>query len=334
MEDMMKQNTKNHRKLTDKIEGSYAIYTFNKAIGKDPFFLEVVEYAKKISDSNSTILITGESGTGKEIFAQSIHNYGNRKNEHFIAINCAAIPNNLIESELFGYEGGAFTGAKPAGSSGKFELADRGTILLDEIGEMPFELQSRLLRVIEEGVVRRVGGSSEKVVDVRIIAASNRDLYEQMKEGNFRKDLYYRLNVLPLKLPALRDRPEDIALLFDYFMKRKAKKLNKKEVSIDDDYIQKLMGYDWPGNIRELENIVELIINTEKLPKFIQNQVAEKVVKPNLEGTYTLKEMEQRHIQNVLLKHHGNITIASKELGISRTTLYRKLELYGIDVLK
>ncbi len=204
------KDIKKPRKLADKIEGSYAIYTFDKAVGKDPFFIEMVEYAKKISDSDSTILITGESGIGKEIFAQSIHNYGDRKNEHFIAINCAAIPKNLIESELFGYEGGAFTGAKPGGSPGKFELADKGTIFLDEIGEMPFESQSRLLRVIEEGVIRRVGGSSEKTVDVRIIAASNRNLHEEMKEGNFRKDLYYRLNVLPLKLPVLRERPEDI----------------------------------------------------------------------------------------------------------------------------
>lgn len=271
----MSKNIKKPRKLAGKIEGSYAIYTFDKAIGKDPVFLEIVEYAKKISDSDSTILITGESGTGKEIFAQSIHNYGNRSNEHFVAINCAAIPKTLIESELFGYEGGAFTGAKPGGSPGRFELADKGTIFLDEIGEMPFELQSRLLRVIEEGVVRRVGGRTEKSVDVRIIAASNRKLYEEMKEGNFRKDLYYRLNVLPLKLPALRERREDIPILFDYFMKRKAKKLNKKEVIVDEDYMQKLVEYEWPGNIRELENIVELIVNTESVPKFIQNQVVE-----------------------------------------------------------
>lgn len=330
----MSRNIKKPRKLADKIEGSYAIYTFDKAIGKDPCFLEVVEYAKKIADSDSAILITGESGTGKEIFAQSIHNYGDRKNERFIAINCAAIPKSLIESELFGYEGGAFTGAKPEGSPGKFELADKGTIFLDEIGEMPFESQSRLLRVIEEGVVRRVGASSEKIVDLRIIAASNRDLYGEMNKGNFRKDLYYRINVLPLKLPALRERPEDIPILFDYFMKRKSKKLNKKEVLVDDNYISKLMKYEWPGNIRELENIVELIINTESLPSFIQNQVIENKVVTRDHKAYTLNEIEKKHIEYVLSKYDGNISISSKELGISRNTLYRKINIYKIDVPK
>lgn len=330
----MSRNIKKPRKLADKIEGSYAIYTFDKAIGKDPCFLEVVEYAKKIADSDSAILITGESGTGKEIFAQSIHNYGDRKNERFIAINCAAIPKSLIESELFGYEGGAFTGAKPEGSPGKFELADKGTIFLDEIGEMPFESQSRLLRVIEEGVVRRVGASSEKIVDLRIIAASNRDLYGEMNKGNFRKDLYYRINVLPLKLPALRERPADIPILFDYFMKRKSKKLNKKEVLVDDNYISKLMKYEWPGNIRELENIVELIINTESLPSFIQNQVIENKVVTRDHKAYTLNEIEKKHIEYVLSKYDGNISISSKELGISRNTLYRKINIYKIDVPK
>lgn len=328
----MNKNIKKPRKLTSKREGSYAIYTFDKAIGKDPSFIEVIEYAKKISNSDSTILISGESGTGKEIFAQSIHNHGDRREEHFIAINCAAIPNNLIESELFGYEGGAFTGAKPEGSPGKFELADKGTIFLDEIGEMPFELQSRLLRVIEEGVVRRVGGSSEKSVDVRIIAASNKDLYEEMKASNFRKDLYYRLNVLPLKLPALRERPEDIMVLFNYFMKRKAKKLNKKEVVVDESYIKKLEQYDWPGNIRELENIVELIINTETVPSFIRNQIFEEKVEEKIYKNYTLKEMEEKHIKYVLTKHLGNISSSAKELGISRNTLYRKIEAYNITV--
>ena len=328
----MSQNIKKPRKLADKIEGSYAIYTFDKAIGKDPSFLEIVEYAKKISDSDSSILITGESGTGKEIFAQSIHNFGDRKNERFIAINCAAIPKSLIEAELFGYEGGAFTGAKPEGSPGKFELADKGTIFLDEIGEMPFESQSRLLRVIEEGVVRRVGGSTEIIVDVRIIAASNRDLYGEMNEGNFRKDLYYRINVLPLKLPALRERPKDIPILFDYFMKRKAEKLNKKPILLGEDYINELIEYEWPGNIRELENIVELIINTETVPKFIQNQVVENKVTTKIHKDYTLKEIEKNHIEYVLTKHDGNISISSKVLGISRNTLYRKINLYKIDV--
>lgn len=320
------KDVKKMRKLANKVTGSLAIYTFDKVIGEHEEFLKTISFAKKIADSKSTILIMGESGTGKEIFAQAIQNASNRKKEPFVALNCGAIPKNLIESELFGYEGGAFTGAKPEGHPGKFEVADGGTLFLDEIGEMPYELQTRLLRVIEEGTVRRIGGSREIPIDVRIIAATNRNLREEMEKGNFRKDLYYRLNVLPLRLPPLRERVDDIPLLFNYFMERKANKLNKKMVQVSEDYMDKLKEYSWPGNIRELENMVELIINTESIPmSFQQGDIESKSLK-SIYTPFTLEEVEVEHIKKTLAYYEGNITKAANALGISRNTLYRKIE--------
>lgn len=327
------KDVKKVRKLANKVTGSRAVYTFDKVIGEDPEFLKLVGYAQKISDSKSTVILVGESGTGKEIFAQSIQNYSNRKNEPFVALNCGAIPKNLIESELFGYEGGAFTGAKTEGQPGKFEIADGGTLFLDEIGEMPYELQTRLLRVIEEGAVRRVGGTVEIPVDVRIIAATNKNLKEEVDKGNFRKDLYYRLNVLPLRLPPLRERPRDIPLLFDFFMERKAKRLSKKPVEISGDYMEALMEYHWPGNIRELENLVELILNTESLPDLGVDPKDNQMHLSRI-GEQTLEEVEAVHIARTIAKYEGNISAAANILGIGRNTLYRKIEKYGINVPK
>lgn len=206
-----------HRKSLERLSNNQAIYTFDKIIGIDKNFINTIEYAKKVSDCGSTILITGESGTGKEVFAQAIHNYSCRRDMHFIAVNCGAIPSNLIEAELFGYEEGAFTGAKKSGNIGKFEAADGGSIFLDEIGEMSLEMQVRLLRVIEEGVISRIGSSKQIPVDFRIIAATNKELKEEVSKGNFRKDLFYRLNVIPIYLQPLRHRKNDIPLLVDYY---------------------------------------------------------------------------------------------------------------------
>ncbi|MGM0397004.1 MAG: sigma-54-dependent Fis family transcriptional regulator [Bacillota bacterium] len=326
------KDVKKMRKLANKVTGSRAVYTFDKVIGQDSGFLKVIDFAKKIADSKSTVLIMGESGTGKEIFAQSIQNESNRKNEPFVALNCGAIPKNLIESELFGYVGGAFTGAKTEGQPGKFEIADGGTLFLDEMGEMPYELQTRLLRVIEEGIVRRVGGSVEIPVDVRIIAATNRNLREEVDKGNFRKDLYYRLNVLPLRLPTLRERQVDIPLLFQFFMDRKAKRLSKKPVEVPDYYMELLMNHDWPGNIRELENLVELIINTESLPTHSFESDVDDLKKVEAMSDRTLEDVEAEHIGRILRKYDGNITLGAKKLGIGRNTLYRKIQKYGINV--
>jgi transcriptional regulator of acetoin/glycerol metabolism len=323
---------KKSRKLAGRILSGQAIYTFDKIIGINNKFQKLVEYAKKIADSKSTILITGESGTGKEIFAQSIHNQSKRSEEPFIAVNCGAIPRTLIESELFGYEGGAFTGAKKGGNVGKFEIAEGGTIFLDEIGEMPFDMQIRLLRVIEEGVINRIGSSKPINIDVRIIAATNKDLKNEVVEGDFRKDLYYRLNVLPIHLPPLRDRREDIEQLVNYYMRKTSKRLNKHKVDIPVEYMEYLKNYDWPGNIRELENVIERIVNSEVIQMNLYNEVAENQEKLN--DTYigiTLEQMEKHHITEVIKEVKGNMSLAAKILDIARSSLYRKTEKYNID---
>ncbi|MEK6266839.1 MAG: sigma 54-interacting transcriptional regulator [Clostridium sp.] len=323
---------KKSRKLAGRILSGQAIYTFDKIIGENEKFQKLICYSKKIADSKSTILITGESGTGKEVFAQSIHNHSNRSEEAFIAVNCGAIPRTLIESELFGYEGGAFTGAKKGGNIGKFEIADGGTIFLDEIGEMPSDMQNKLLRVIEEGVVNRIGSSKQINIDVRIMAATNKDLKHEVERGNFRKDLYYRLNVLPLQLPPLRERRDDIAQLVSYYMRKTSKRLNKHSVDISGEYMDYLKNYDWPGNIRELENVIERIVNTEVIQMNLFNEVAENQEKSN--DSYigiTLEQMEKHHITEVIKEVKGNMSLAAKILDIARSSLYRKIEKYNID---
>lgn len=326
------KDVKKVRKLANKIMGNKAIYTFDKIITQNKEFLDILELAKIIADSKSTVLITGESGTGKEIIAQSIHNYGNRSGESFIAVNCGAIPKTLIESELFGYVEGAFTGAKRGGTAGKFEIADGGTIFLDEIGEMPFDMQANLLRVIEEGYLTRVGSSLPIPVNVRIIAATNKDLRTEVDNGNFRKDLFYRLNVLPLHLPPLRQRLDDIPLLVDYFMHYISKRLNKREFTIPDDFYHDMSVYQWPGNIRELENLIEMIINTEKLPMSLGKRFSSlsDLMVTTDERIPTLGEIEKKHIISVLHKTDHNIMKSAKILNISRNTLYRKISEYKI----
>ena len=323
---------KKSRKLAGRILSGQAVYTFDKIIGVNEKFKKIIEYAKKISDSKSTILITGESGTGKEIFAQAIHNHSKRKDGPFIAVNCGAIPRTLIESELFGYEDGSFTGAKKGGNVGKFEIAEGGTIFLDEIGEMPSDMQIRLLRVIEEGVINRIGSSKQININVRIMAATNKNLKHEVERGNFRKDLYYRLNVLPLHLPPLRERRDDIAELTRYYMRKTSKKLNKRSVDISEEYMNYLKSYDWPGNIRELENVIELIVNSEVIQMNLWNEVDEK--QKESADSYvgiTLEQMEKHHITEVIKEVKGNMTLAAKILDIARSSLYRKIEKYNID---
>lgn len=321
-------------------------YTFDKIIGAEEKITSAIRYAKKIADSRSTILISGDSGCGKEVFAQSIHNYSKRMDEPFIALNCGAIPSELIESELFGYEEGAYTGAKKGGNIGKFELADHGTIMLDEIGEMPLGMQIRLLRVLQENTITRIGSSNSIRIDVRIIAATNKDLKKEVELGKFRKDLFYRLNVLPLYLPPLKERKSDILLLFDYFMKTASEKSGKNEVEISEDSKDVLMNFDWPGNIRELENVVELIVNTESFPStyFSQDMSLEKI--PLIidrdetdscefsELDFTKLDMsyiEKEHLIKVLRLCRGNISQSAKALGIQRNTLYNKIKKHQIE---
>jgi PAS domain S-box-containing protein len=326
------EELKKVRKLAGKIMYGQAYYTFDKIISVSENFLKIIDYAKKIADSKSTVLIMGESGTGKELFAQSIHNYSSRMDEPFIAVNCGAIPRELIESELFGYEEGAFTGAKKGGYAGKFEMADEGTIFLDEIGEMPLDMQTKLLRVIEEGAISRIGGTKTINVNSRIIAATNRDLKIEVEKGNFRKDLYYRLNVVPLYLTPLRERREDIAPLVKYLMRAISARLGKREVEIPEEYMRYLSNYDWPGNVRELENVLELMINTETIPSnIISNNCSsrEDLVTIN-NDCFRMDFVEKQHIIKVLKKFENNITLASKALGVGRCTLYRKIKEYSI----
>lgn len=333
------EDIKKERKLANDIMSNRAVYSFDKIVSRNKEMLKIIEFAKKVADSKSTILIMGESGTGKEVFAQSIHNYSNRKDKPFIAINSAAIPKSLIESELFGYEEGAFTGAKKSGQIGKFELANGGTIFLDEIGEMPLELQTRLLRVIEEGIVTRIGGTDNILVDVRIIAASNKNLREEVAKGRFREDLFYRLNVLPMTIIPLRKRPEDIPLLVDYFSKKISKRLNKREVKFSKEEMDILMNYSWPGNVRELENFIELTINLEYVPVDFFNheidEINEKIPAESwLNEDLSMESMEKYHITNVLKICKGNITKAAEALGIGRNTLYRKIQKYKINSIE
>jgi sigma-54 dependent transcriptional regulator, acetoin dehydrogenase operon transcriptional activator AcoR len=327
--------TNKNRKLAGRILNGKAIYTFDKIISQNERFKSIIEYAKKIADSKSTVLITGESGTGKEIFAQSIHNYSMRREEPFVAVNCGAIPRTLIESELFGYEEGAFTGAKKGGNMGKFELAEGGTIFLDEIGEMPTDMQIKLLRVIEEGVINRIGSSKQQPLNVRIIAATNKDLKIEIQKETFRKDLYYRLNVLPVFLTPLRERREDIPLLVDYYMKKTSRKLNREPVNITVEYMDYLQSHDWPGNIRELENVIELVVNTGAIEVNQWNNEFKQSKPLNIKAhLQSLEAIEKIHIINILNEVEGNISIAAKILDIGRNTLYRKLQKYEIDCSK
>ncbi|MBM6859129.1 sigma 54-interacting transcriptional regulator [Clostridium saudiense] len=316
-----------------------ARYNFEDIIGSSYIMKNVISNCKIVANSPSTILIQGESGTGKEVLAQSIHNYSFRKNNRFIAINCGAIPSNLIESELFGYEDGTFTGGKKGGKIGKIEMANGGTLFLDEIGEMPLEHQVNLLRVIQEGKITRLGGTEEISVDVRIIAATNKNLKKEIEMGRFREDLYYRLCVIPINLPPLRERSGDIRELINHFLRMKSFKLNKAVPEINEDLYNKLINYSWPGNIRELENVIENIVNLDGYMSFsleLECEIKNKEVIVEDEDikneVVTLEFIEKKHIIKVLRKYKNNIYKSSNALGISRNTLYSKIKKYQIEV--
>lgn len=331
---------KDEKKETSK---GIARYDFDDIIGSSNIMKNVITNCKIVANSPSTILIEGESGTGKEVLAQSIHNYSLRKNNKFIAINCGAIPANLIESELFGYEEGTFTGGKKGGKIGKFEMANGGTLFLDEIGEMPIEHQVNLLRVIQEGKITRLGGTEERVVDVRIIAATNKNLKEEIKLGKFREDLYYRICVIPIYLPSLRERKSDIRELINYFLRMKSFKLNKSVPEVCISLYNELINYSWPGNIRQLENVIENIVNLDgnmsfELEEENSRNNKEKVIDfeeekdDNDVSEYTLDNIERKHIIRVLRKYKNNICKTSNALGVSRNTLYSKIKKYQLEL--
>ncbi|WP_409068493.1 sigma-54-dependent Fis family transcriptional regulator [Clostridium caseinilyticum] len=328
--------------LVNKYSGMRAVYNFEDIIGESKEIKKVISYAKSISSSPSTVLIEGESGTGKELLAQSIHNYGDRKENSFIAINCGAIPKSLIESELFGYEDGAFTGAKRGGHAGKFELANGGTLFLDEIGEMPLDMQVNLLRVLQEGYVTRVGGDKIIPVNVRIIAATNKDLKKEVEMGTFRQDLYYRLSVIPIILPPIRERRGDLPILIKYFLRSKSIKLNKPMPHIKEDIYSNMLQYGWPGNIRELENFIENIVNLKGDSSFVLEDDFKNIEhkqhsfhENNIGLLYTnkirtLEEIEKEAIINTLNEYNRNMSKSAKVLGITRATLYSKIKKYNI----
>ena len=314
------------QKLEDK-------YEFEDLIGKSAVMQQVFELIRNVAPTQATVLITGESGTGKELVAKAIHAISPRRYEPFIALSCGALPDTLLESELFGYEKGAFTGAAHT-KKGRFEMADGGTLFLDEVGEISLKTQIDLLRVLQEKAFRRLGGTDLIKVDVRIISATNRDLPQAITQGIFRPDLFYRLNVVGLHLPSLRERREDIPLLAKHFLRRYAIEINKKIERLSPSALELLMEYNWPGNVRELENAIERAV----------------VISPGLElgakdftflqpgsgflnepSARNLQALEKQHIQRILEENHWNISKSATELGIDRVTLYNKIKKYGFE---
>jgi PAS domain S-box-containing protein len=314
-----------------------ARFTFQNIVGNSPQIQEIKTMAMRVARNNSTVLIRGESGTGKELFAHAIHYESSRKNGPFVKVNCAAIPENLLESELFGYEEGAFTGAKKGGKIGKFELANKGTIFLDEIGDMSLSMQVKLLRVLQEKEIERVGGTKSIPVDVRVLAATNRNLEELMEKNLFRSDLYYRLNVVELKIPPLRYRKEDIPALIHYLLEKLCTSMGYPVLQIDKEAVQCLVNYHWPGNIRELENVLERCLNLVEGGTINVVHLPFHIRRPESEGADSslllknlLEETERMAIIKALEVCQGNKIKAAKMLGICRANIYQKLEKYGI----
>lgn len=338
--------------IISRVDRKKHLTSFEGIIYQSAKMRHVIETAKMVAKGNSTVLLRGESGTGKELFARAIHMESLRKQAPFIAINCAALPDSLLESELFGYEEGSFTGAIKGGKKGLFEQAEHGTIFLDEIGEIPTQVQVRLLRVLQEGMIRRVGGGKELAVDVRIVAATHRNLEEMIPKGEFREDLYYRLNVIPLRIPSLRERRDDIPLIAQHLIRKISVKLGKAEIHLTKKSVELLMSQSWPGNVRQLENTLERIINVmdsvEITPQHFyewtdlvsdhytsESGAGNFLVKIPVEKEWpTLKEIVSDVEKQVLirvLKTHASSRKAGRILGVSNTTILNKMKSYGID---
>ena len=334
------RDMKTVRQIYQKITGQPST-SFNDIIHQSQIMEELILSAQHYASSNSTILIRGETGSGKELFARAIHNASSRRNNIFLAINCTAIPDTLLESELFGYEEGTFTGANKGGKLGLFELACDGTLFLDEIGDISSTLQAKLLRVLQEHTVRRIGGNREIPINVRIISATNRNLEEMVQNGMFRQDLYYRLNVIPLCLPPLRERREDIALLANYLFNSTVSDINPSVKTLSPEAIKKLESYDYPGNVRELSNIIERAINMARKPVITpddivfstQNQSVNtnnydnKIIDFNLNAA--VKNTEKRIIREALKEFNSSRKLGAA-LGISHTSIIRKMKEYNL----
>lgn len=331
-------------KLINRFSGAHATFSFNDILGQAAPLTRAIEQGIRAAGTESNVLLRGESGTGKEMFAQAIHNRSDRRQGPFIAVNCGAIPRELIGSELFGYDEGAFTGAVKRGRPGKFELAAGGTLFLDEIGDMPLDQQVSLLRVLQDKAVTRIGGEKVLLVDVRIICATNKDLAQEIARGNFRQDLYYRLNIVSIMLPPLRELKSDIPLLFKTFHERICRKLGLPLAPVDPTVIERLKEHDWPGNMREFQNVVEKLVSLPgqepiglgQLPEDLATPMTPRTKEPPPREVLSLKDErrriktavaqeERQAILNALATHHGNLSEAARALGLSRSSLYRKL---------
>jgi transcriptional regulator with PAS, ATPase and Fis domain len=344
-------------KMASHVSGFTARYSFDQIIGSSDIIRDIKKIGELAAHSDSNVLILGESGTGKELLAQSIHNASLRANAPFVSINCGSLPHSLVESELFGYESGAFTGASRDGSPGKFELADGGTLFLDEIGDMPLNIQVMLLRVIQTREILRIGGKMPKRVDVRIIAATNVNLIESISQKHFRKDLFYRLNVLSFHMPALRQRKEDIPVLLEHLLANYNQKMGMNVKGFTSGALDHIMEYDWPGNIRELENMVERAMNLATEPYLSERELSPEIISNNLSQPYhapfasddsgfhdraatalgserysATHEQSKSAIAEALRAARGNVTKAATISGIPKRTLYRKIEKYAIDI--
>ena len=311
-------------------------YTIHDLLGNSAAMCQIRERAKTVAESTSTVLIRGESGTGKEMLARSIHNLSTRQQGMFMAINCTAIPEALLESELFGYEDGAFTGARKGGKIGKFELANKGTLFLDEIGDMPLFLQAKILRVLQERQIERIGGITPSPVDVRVIAATHRNLEQMMAKGEFREDLYYRINVIPMEIKPLRDRLEDLSLLSEHFIQVYNRQLNKNVRFVSDGFRQRLHDYSWPGNVRELQNIIEYAMNLAEGSTLTEEHLSPRLrqieISDDLDG-FNLENLERETILRCFQTAEDSVRgkeRMAKALGIGLATLYRKLARYNI----
>ncbi|UCF16588.1 MAG: sigma-54-dependent Fis family transcriptional regulator [Phycisphaerales bacterium] len=323
---LVEENIALRRKIEDR-------YSFEGIIAKSPKMMKIFELIKTVAPTNTTVLITGESGTGKEIVARAIHRQSQRCNKPFVVTSCAALPETLLESELFGYEKGSFTGAVER-RKGKFEAADTGTLFLDEIGEIDANTQVHLLRALEEKKIIRIGSNEEIEVDVRIITATNRNLRSLIEQEKFREDLYYRLNVVTVDLPPLRSRREDILPLAEHFLKKYAKENDKPVRSFSPEVIEFMLNYNWRGNVRELENMIERGVVLSKDKAINTAELPQDLTEPAPAKGKTLESLEKNHIRSVLEETDGNIARTAKMLGIHRMTLYNKLKKYDITVDK
>jgi DNA-binding NtrC family response regulator len=323
-QNLIEENIKLRQKIKDR-------FHFEGIIAKSPKMLKIFELIRIVAPTNATVLIMGETGTGKEVVARAVHHQSKRRSKPFIATSCAALPESLLESELFGHEKGSFTGAVER-KKGKFEAADKGTLFLDEIGEINANTQVHLLRALEDKKITRIGSNEEIAVDTRVITATNKDLRQMVMQDQFREDLYYRLKVVTINLPALKDRREDILPLAEHFLKKYAEENSKDVINLSPEVIEFMLNYSWPGNVRELENMIEHGVILSTGDAVTMAELPQDIIHPVLEEEKTIEAVTRHHILHVLEETKGNISEAAKILGIQRMTLYNKLKKYGHTV--